>query len=87
LPYLTEVRSDAVAISTRNEGALSSIRPYSLTFPKANDDAELVSLVRRVLTSAQTKAAVLSLISKSNEAVEGKPTDGPESAASRPQST
>lgn len=61
LPYPVEVRAEALAQGDPEE-------EYGVIYPKAYSDEEMGELVARTLQSQQTRAVILSLIAKSNEA-------------------
>jgi hypothetical protein len=71
LPYPAEVRAEALL---RVQERLSPPRPVrpgnsrDTEYPLANSDEEMQTLVSKALQSDQSKAAILSLIAKSNEA-------------------
>jgi hypothetical protein len=60
LPYPAEVRAEALA---------RPVEPVGVAYPRANDDDDMRSLVANALRSDQTKAVIISLISKSNEVI------------------
>ena len=70
LAYPAEVRAKSLAVQKEVQTYLTRLGPpdYETVYPSANSDEDMVSLVARALRSTETKAAVLSLIAKSNEA-------------------
>jgi hypothetical protein len=62
LPYPAEVRAESLEMPDKRG------EPYGPVYPSANSDTELQQLVERALHSGPTRAAILSLIAKSNEA-------------------
>jgi len=70
LPYPAEVRAEALAEQVVSKSPFISVvgPSYDTVYPRAHDDEQMQTLVRRALQSQQTMAAILSLIAKSNEA-------------------
>jgi hypothetical protein len=67
LPYPAEVRAEGLAESIERMSPLHDI--YTVTvYPSADSDEQLIELVQKALQSGPTKALILSLIAKSNEA-------------------
>jgi hypothetical protein len=69
LPYPAEVRAEGLAeeVARRNDPVLG-LSTKATGYPKAHDDEQMQALVQRALNSEPTKAVILSLIAKSNEA-------------------
>ncbi len=66
--YPAEVRANALAKKVRREEPFIPRVLYDTVYPNANSDDEMQALVRDALQSEDTKAVILSLIAKSNEA-------------------
>jgi hypothetical protein len=70
MPYPAEVRAQALAQKVeRTNPLMPALGPiYDTVYAVANSDDQMQQLVRQALQSEETKAAILSLIAKSNEA-------------------
>ena len=71
LLYPVELRAEALAKRVRAENTpLTPVTgpTYRTEYPSAHTDDQMVHLVQQALASDQTKAVILSLIAKSNEA-------------------
>jgi hypothetical protein len=74
LPYPAEVRAEVLAKKEKRDSGLPG-RPIEVTvYPSANSDEQLVNLVQNALWSQETRAVILSLIAKSNEANHASPS-------------
>ncbi len=70
LPYPTEVRAEGLGEERSDRYAPPHpMLPDEMrtVYPRAYDDGQMQNLVQRALTSAETRAVILSLIAKSNE--------------------
>lgn len=69
LPYPSEVVAEALGKSVEHK---LPGRPnsgfYTMVYPEAYDDEQMLQLVQKALRSSQTTAIILSLIARSNEA-------------------
>lgn len=86
LPYPSEVRAACLAEKKRIKvptalGLFTS--EEVMQYPEAASDEEMQNMLQQVLTSEETKAAILSLISKSNETTTSGPAIEQGEACSR----
>ena len=70
LPYPAEVRAKVLGKEVKRDSVISHpfLTTYDTSYPSASSDDQMQDLVKQALHSEESKAAILSLIAKSNEA-------------------
>jgi hypothetical protein len=88
LPYPAEVRAKVLGKQVKRESVISNpfLDTYHTVYPSASSDDQMQDLVKRALQSDESKAAILSLIAKSNEA-RLSPSQTPQNGTGAPGST